>query len=67
LLLNLNLSVSNQIDQIEAKMPVEIRSNMQNSAAFHHCIDLASDLLDRIGALKPRQLTFASDTLLHFT
>jgi len=67
LLLNLNLSVSNQIDQIQSKMPMETRTGLQSSPAFHHCIALASDLLDRIKALKPRQLSFASDTLLHFT
>jgi hypothetical protein len=40
---------------------------MQSSQAFYHSIALASDLLNRIKTLSPRLLTFASDTLLHFT
>lgn len=39
---------------------------MRSIPAFHHCLNAASTVLLRFGDLDKSQLTYASDTLLHF-
>ncbi|WVQ72668.1 hypothetical protein IAR50_002227 [Cryptococcus sp. DSM 104548] len=65
LCLNLNLLLVNQTlrlppdDQIDYGAPSSI-------PAFHHCLNAATTVLVRFEALDKQQLTFASDTFLHF-
>ncbi|ODN77710.1 hypothetical protein L202_04853 [Cryptococcus amylolentus CBS 6039] len=65
LCLNLNLLLVNQTlrlppdDQIDYGTPSSI-------PAFHHCLNAATTVLMRFEALDRQQLTFASDTFLHF-
>ncbi|KAL1406109.1 hypothetical protein Q8F55_007792 [Vanrija albida] len=75
--LNLNLMILNQTLQIppaERIPPTAPASGYGSTAvqlrsirAFHHCLDAASSVLIRFDDLDKEQLTFASDTLLHFS
>lgn len=75
--LNLNLMILNQTLQIppaERIPPSSPASGYGSTAiqlrsirAFHHCLDAASSVLLRFDDLDKEQLTFASDTLLHFS
>lgn len=63
--LNLNLLIVNQTlrlppeDQLDFGAPSSI-------PAFHHCLNAATTVLVRFEGLDRQQLTFASDTFLHF-
>lgn len=63
--LNLNLLIVNQTlrlppeDQLDLGAPSSI-------PAFHHCLNAATTVLVRFEGLDRQQLTFASDTFLHF-
>ncbi|KAK6911047.1 hypothetical protein L486_05300 [Kwoniella mangroviensis CBS 10435] len=63
--LNLNLLIVNQTlrllpqDQIDVGLPSSI-------PAFNHCLNAATTVLLRMETLDKTQLTFASDTFLHF-
>ncbi|OWZ36828.1 hypothetical protein C351_04693 [Cryptococcus neoformans c8] len=63
--LNLNLLIVNQTlrlppeDQLDFGAPRSI-------PAFHHCLNAATTVLVRFEGLDRQQLTFASDTFLHF-
>ncbi|KAE8541996.1 hypothetical protein D1P53_002170 [Cryptococcus gattii VGV] len=63
--LNLNLLIMNQTlrlppeDQLDLGAPGSI-------PAFHHCLNAATTVLVRFEGLDRQQLTFASDTFLHF-
>lgn len=73
--LNLNLMILNQTLRIppEERIPPALPTHGHGSAiqlrsipAFHHCLNAASSVLLRINDLSKSQLTYASDTMLHF-
>jgi hypothetical protein len=39
---------------------------ISSQPAFHHCLNAATTVLDSMASLAREQLTYASDTLLHF-
>jgi hypothetical protein len=67
LLLNLNLTISNQIIRIQSLLPPDMRTGIQSAPSHHHSLSVACDLLIKTKDLSPRILSYASDTLLHFT
>lgn len=73
--LNLNLSILNQTLRIapSERIPPAVPALGRGSAAqlrsipaFHYCLNAASSVLLRFHDLDKSQLTYASDTLLHF-
>lgn len=72
--LNLNLMILNQTLRIPPaeRIPpapsatIGTLGQMRSIPAFHHCLNAASSVLLRFTDLDTSQLTFASDTLLHF-
>lgn len=75
LALNLNLMILNQTlrippaERIPPAPPaigLGTAGQMRSIPAFHHCLNAASTVLLRFGDLDESQLTYASDTLLHF-
>lgn len=73
--LNLNIMILNQtlrippaerIPPTSASIGLGAAGQMRSIPAFHHCLNAASSVLLRFTDLDTSQITFASDTLLHF-
>lgn len=69
--LNLNLVIVNQslrIPPAQRLQPVSsVSPNLPAIPAFHHCLNAATSLLMRVEALDRDHVSYASDTLLHFS
>ncbi|WWC90316.1 uncharacterized protein L201_005249 [Kwoniella dendrophila CBS 6074] len=63
--LNLNLLIVNQILRLPPQDQLDIGSP-SSIPAFNHCLNAATTVLLRLETLDRTQLTFASDTFLHF-
>ncbi|WVW85205.1 hypothetical protein I302_107243 [Kwoniella bestiolae CBS 10118] len=63
--LNLNLLIVNQTLRLSPQDQIEVGSP-SSIPAFNHCLNAATTVLMRMEALDKTQLTFASDTFLHF-
>ncbi|WRT68771.1 uncharacterized protein IL334_005751 [Kwoniella shivajii] len=63
--LNLNLLIVNQTLRLPPQDQIDLGSP-SSIPAFHHCLNAATTVLMRIESLDRTQLTFASDTFLHF-
>ncbi|WVR09288.1 hypothetical protein IAU60_006353 [Kwoniella sp. DSM 27419] len=63
--LNLNLLIVNQTLSLPADEQIHFGSP-DSIPAFHHCLNAATTVLLRMEGLDRTQLTFASDTFLHF-
>ncbi|WVQ79767.1 hypothetical protein IAT38_001867 [Cryptococcus sp. DSM 104549] len=63
--LNLNLLIVNQTLRLPPQDQIDT-GDTSSIPAFHHCLNAATTVLVRFEGLDRQQLTFASDTFLHF-
>lgn len=66
-ILQLNMAIHAELTRLNDSLPEANRYESWETTAYHNAIDASCNLLHHFTLLRRRQITFASDTLLHFT